>query len=356
MGEMSKPDRNAISKDLPLISGDNPYDYLIEAWKVVLDLIDEGVTIHSQEGKVIFANEKVAEFYGVAAEDLLGLNYDDVLPVADVTSRNDTAFLSDDEIRDFIIQVRGKRLRVLMKPLTAIDGTNRGYIRIVSDVTEQNVNSTLDQKEDQIVILGQMIASLVHDVGTPLNIISGYAEYLLMRTDSEGKGYKELSTILQQTRRVSEFIKQLLNVTNPQSRQSIAISIETVLRESLDLAGHYLRKKSINTSLNCNTQLPLIKGDVFGLRQAFFKILISICETLCPESSVVVSVKPASDNESYIDIEFDLRDKTGGEIESSRLLAVACNSLAEYNVKVGQRELDGEGTALHLKFPKQNNS
>src|SRR4029453_8016189 len=112
------------------------------------------------------------------------------------------------------------------------------------DTSERRMNAQLRQAE-RFATLGQLLSGVAHDVGTPLNVISGYAEFLLMRTKPEGQGYKELNAILEQTRRIASVISQALDLSRVSQGRVDAIEIKALLSDSLVLVGHFLRRADV---------------------------------------------------------------------------------------------------------------
>src|SRR5438128_11770060 len=96
-----------------------------------------------------------------------------------------------------------------------------------------------------------------------------------MRTKSEETGHKELMAILEQTRRVAEYIRIMLDLARPSQGRVDAIELKGFLGDSLDLMGSHLRKASVRVVLDCKSAPPVIYGDGPRLRQAFFHLLLS---------------------------------------------------------------------------------
>ncbi len=166
------------------------------------------------------------------------------------------------------------------------EGGHAGYVRVVRDITGQDQARAQLLKAEQFATLGQMISGIAHDVGTPLNIISGYCEYLMMKIGLGNTGHKELTTILQQTRRIAEFIRQMLDLARPPQVRADAIELKGFLEESLDLISHHLRKSDVRVKLICDITPPVIYGDAPRLRQAMFNVLLNACQKLGPKSEV----------------------------------------------------------------------
>ena len=181
--------------------GDYPSSTL---WRYVFDQLPDGVTIHALSGEILYANRRVAEIYGKPVESLVGGNcemffHDDNIPCPhyEVVSGLTGASV------DIEAGVEKNVYSVLIFPIIGANRLGEGYVRLMRKSVEGEGSRSL--------ALSQLIATVAHKIGTPLNIISGYSEYLLMKMQPDDEGYKELSTILQQTRRISEVVRQMLD-------------------------------------------------------------------------------------------------------------------------------------------------
>ena len=83
--------------------------------------------------------------------------------------------------------VSGRTFSVSFEPLS--DGNKQqGFIRVMRDVSEARNAHLQLLKAERFATLGQLLSGVAHDVGTPLNVISGYAEFLMMRKNPEESG------------------------------------------------------------------------------------------------------------------------------------------------------------------------
>ena len=60
--------------------------------------------------------------------------------------------------------------------------------------------------------VGLLASSLAHEIGTPLGVIRGRAEYLEMKLKDNPEAVKTATVIISQIDRVSKLIRSLLNL------------------------------------------------------------------------------------------------------------------------------------------------
>src|SRR5262249_1080458 len=152
---------------------------------------------------------------------------------------------------------------------------------------------------------------IAHDVGTPLNIISGYAEYLLMRTKAEETGRKELTAILEQTRRVAEYIRIMLDMARPSQGRGDAMEFKGFLGDSLELMGSHLRKAGVRVTLSCKSTPPVIYGDGPRLRQAFFNLILNAGRRVGAGGQLELNIEQSPDLPGYITVMLTGADREG---------------------------------------------
>src|ERR1044072_4454356 len=148
------------------------------AWLNLLDFFDEAVSIHTKDGQVLYINARLLETLGGEADAWLGRRCDDLFPQGDCP--HEEALKSGKPVR---VKSAADGRTVTVVPLSGEADEAAAFARIVSRPEMPSQDALL--KAEHFATLGQMMSGIAHDVGTPLNIISGYAEYLLMRTKPE---------------------------------------------------------------------------------------------------------------------------------------------------------------------------
>jgi PAS domain S-box-containing protein len=318
-------------------------------WECVLDVLDEGVTIHSKDGRVIAANRKAQELAGRSVEELLDHTWEELFETG----------LSDE------LPLEKSKDSVGLYPLTNREGSVVGYVRVVPSQTNNGRVQEADLSAEHLATLGQMIGGLAHDLGTPLNIISGYAEYLLMKIGRENAGHKELTAIIQQARRVAEFVKQIVELARPTPGRLETIEVQGFLRSVIDLLGSHLRKTGVEIGLSCRANLPLMQADGTRLKQALFNIVLNGAQAVGAggELEIIVIDKAdvagdllitlrgknrAGDAADFSGLCADFTQANSGKGLSDKSLRLARDILVDLGAKVSALPLDDHGVALAI--------
>lgn len=141
--------------------------------------------------------------------------------------------------------------------------------------TEQREKLKLEQdlrRSERLASVGQLAAGLAHELGTPLNIISGRAEYLLRRARSVDEMKDNLQIIGSQSERIAGIVRQLLDFSRRREPLFRTVDIGALLQRVADLFAHQIEKKSIRVDVSCPQSVPHLRADAELLQQVFMNL------------------------------------------------------------------------------------
>ncbi|HVN88098.1 MAG TPA: ATP-binding protein [Candidatus Binatia bacterium] len=88
---------------------------------------------------------------------------------------------------------------------------------------------------DRLATVGQLAAGVAHELGTPLNVVSGRAQVLAASELPHADIVKHARTIVEQADRMTEIIQQLLDFSRRRGATLGLVSIERIISRTLDL-------------------------------------------------------------------------------------------------------------------------
>lgn len=250
----------------------------------VIQGITEGIIGVDRECHIRTWNRSMAERYGIPESEVVGRNLFEAFPILEreglrrEVDRLLNGSARELELRDFdhetrqrgrvILNIRGSALR---GPADEIVGA----VFAIEDVTDRVALARGAQQAEKLAVVGQLAAGIAHQIGTPLNVISGSAEYLMMEGGSDRPRPQELEIIVAQTDRIAKLIRQLLNFARPARMELRPLELNELLREVLGLIQHQVAKERIEVDTDLQPNLPPILGDANQLEQALLNILIN---------------------------------------------------------------------------------
>jgi two-component system, sporulation sensor kinase B len=124
---------------------------------------------------------------------------------------------------------------------------------------------------DKLNMVGQMAASIAHEIRNPLSTVRGFIQHLSEDTkDDQFKRFSPL--ILEELDRTNKIITDYLNIAKPERFQLAAINLTDVIQSSADLLKPYAAYS--NTSITFKADKDYyIQGDEHHLKQAIMNII-----------------------------------------------------------------------------------
>jgi len=157
--------------------------------------------------------------------------------------------------------------------------------RIVRDgETKLELERTLRQSE-KLATIGQLASGLAHEIGTPLNIISGRVELTKRRIEDEIAN-KNLDIISQQTERITKIIQQVLGFVRKKKPEQKTLYLGTLLETTLDFLDHQIQNQKVRVVNEMENDLPSVIGDPDQLQQVFLNLFLNAIQAM-PEGGTL---------------------------------------------------------------------
>jgi signal transduction histidine kinase len=128
---------------------------------------------------------------------------------------------------------------------------------------------------ERLAAAGQTAAQFAHEVGTPLNLISGHVQLLLMagaHADTQA-ARERLQTISAQIERIERIVRRMLDRTRPEAVELEPLDLNALLRRTFDATTPTLDAKGVRLSPALADDLPRVRGDADRLQQVFINLI-----------------------------------------------------------------------------------
>ena len=153
--------------------------------------------------------------------------------------------------------------------------------RLYNDLEETHTQLKDSQQRimfsTKFVAIGELAGGGAHEVNNPLQIILSRVQLMILQNKDEPRVVKGLRLIEHNVKRISRIISALLGFAghNAQEAEWEEYDLEPALRQALALVEHQLDKGLIETTLDCEEDLPQLTGNVGELEQVFINLMIN---------------------------------------------------------------------------------
>jgi len=181
----------------------------------------------------------------------------------------------------------------------------KGFLHIARDITkEKKFQDTLNKayqelresnqqlKESQgqllqaekLTSLGQMAASVAHEVNNPLSGILVYTQLLIKKLAADDipkqTALEYLSKMESETVRATKIILNLLDFARQSPPAFRNIDINEVITKSFDLAAHTANLQNIQVTKELDSNLPRITADFDQLQQVCTNLILNAIQAM----------------------------------------------------------------------------
>jgi signal transduction histidine kinase len=146
---------------------------------------------------------------------------------------------------------------------------------------------------ETLAVAGKLASAIAHEVGTPLNIISGRAEFVLKTAELDAAARKDLETIVGQIERISGIIRSLLDSVRPREPEIRVTSLRDVLDRALPLLRHPARRRQVTLRTHLPDDLPRLAADGGQLQQVLINLVLNAIDATPVGGEVEVSARRA---------------------------------------------------------------
>jgi signal transduction histidine kinase len=144
------------------------------------------------------------------------------------------------------------------------------------------------RQAETLTVAGKLASSVAHEVGTPLNIVSGRAEQLLKTLLPGDPRRADLQVVIQQIDRICGILRSLLDTVRPRKPDVQPTSLPTVLDQLMPLLRHAARRHDAQLTARVSSDLPLLLADSNQLQQLLINLVMNGLEATSPGGRVDV--------------------------------------------------------------------
>ena len=154
-------------------------------------------------------------------------------------------------------------------------------------------------RSERLAAVGQLVASVAHEVGTPLHSIAWHVQALAEEPGVTPEMKKRVTIIDEQLTRVVRIIQDLLSSTRPRQPEPDWLPVEQVISPAAVLMEPAFHAKGISLTVEIPVGLPLVWADAEKIHQVLVNLLANALAATPPHGAVrvVLGTRAASSDE-----------------------------------------------------------
>lgn len=223
--------------------------------------------------------------------------------MADDTKENNTKQLRQCEVElEDTRNLLSTREKLLLANLQELEEVHRALREKIDEIRERDARiRSLDEiltRANRLSSLGELAASIAHEIKNPLVSIEGFARRIERSKDAE-KIHQYSQFISREAERLSKVLARLLDFSRmaDPAREPLDIN-ETVDDTILFLEHHLTRFRNIQVTVKKARRLPRVHADKVHVQQALINIVMNAAQAMSEGGPL--TIETGTDKEDYV--------------------------------------------------------
>ena len=243
-------------------------------------------------GNVTSWNRGAEQLLGVSAAEMVGQALTRVGPPGPLSRLLERA-VGGRRVQGVRMEWRDARGEVVPVDVSAaVLSGERGPAGVALVARDLSAQVRLDRqlvRSEKLAMVGSLAAGLAHEIGTPLNVISATAEYLL--PDAPADTRDQLKGIVAETERISRLVRELLSFARSGSSGATAVRLQGALERVLSLLRITLERKRVRVLAELPEDLPAVSADPDGLHQILLNLVVNASQAVADGGRIGVQAR-----------------------------------------------------------------
>lgn len=254
-----------------------------------IDRMPIGCILWDKDFRVSMWNSAAEKIFGYAESEAVGKHPYDIIVPADLIPETDIVKQklqkgSDSSHRTGEnITKDGRRIYCswLNTPVQDAEGEVLSVLSMAQDLTLERRIQNETIRSAQLASIGQLAASVAHEINNPINGVINYSEILLNdRQKLEPRQIDILERIIKEGERVAAIVKSLLNFARAPSESMVPHDIKEIVTEAIELMKPEIKKGGIDICMLDEECTPIMKCNPQQIAQVVLNILKNAIDAL----------------------------------------------------------------------------
>ncbi|MCX7880623.1 MAG: ATP-binding protein [Ignavibacteria bacterium] len=328
---------------------------------------DAIIVVDAETWKLLAANRYAKKLLGITNDNFHDISFPQFRRIVKLARKENSPTVFSELYLDS--EVYGEVLIEVHAKLTEFEG-KKIIIATCRNTVDQYLMTEKLVQTDKLVLLGQLSASLVHEIRNPLAAVNLNLQLLQRNISVSSDLFTYINNALQGVERISRIIDVTLSFSRATPTQEERIKVNELIAKTIELLNHLFKKKNVRLNLNLQNDLPEISADSKQLQQILINLITNAYDAI--DELGCISIKTFTEEDPETEGKFvcvTIEDNGVGisEEDLSKIfnpfftkkphgtglgLSITQKLLYQYNGTIEISSQVGVGTKITTKFPQ----
>jgi len=341
----------------------------------ILRHLNSGLLTIDHTGHILYFNRAAERILGFSEPAISGLSCEEVFAermpeLAECLMDGVLEQVEHPRREMAIADIDGKTvpLGVSTSILTDPQGELRGAIAIFSDLTEAKKLEEKVRTADRLAAVGELSASIAHEIRNPLAALSGSVEVLNSELELHGENARLMELIIKESSRLNRILGDFLNYARLDRTTFAKVELCHVVSDVLELVRHdEVYQEWVGFDFDSEESIVYVAGDEGLIKQVLLNLTLNAVEAFDGGvGTVSIRIRTVEDD-AYVELQ--IKDNGPGMTEDqlNRMyepffstkrngtglgLSIVHRICTMLDLLVTAESTVGEGTTFTITFPR----
>ncbi|MFZ5443599.1 MAG: ATP-binding protein [Myxococcota bacterium] len=275
------------------------------------------ILVVNREGRVVVFNDAMVKLTGRSKAEVLGTEVQHLMPETERLKllRVFGAALHGQPVtgvESVLLGAGNREMRVAFSTSAVLSqsGEVEGVMAIGQDLTRMRELERRVIQAEKLASLGQLAASVVHEINNPMTAVSTYADALWRRAEgsptADPADVDKYKRILDNAERVLRFTRDLVSYARPAHDKPELVDVNAVIEKAIGFCDHVLHKHGVRIGRELGPVAPFL-----AVRQNLVQVFVNLITNAChaTTSGGLVTVTSRTEGEHAV---ISVRDTGSG--------------------------------------------
>jgi PAS domain S-box-containing protein len=274
----------------------------------ILRSIAAGVLTLDKDGKILTWNKAAEDIVGIPAEAVIGRHFSKVVQDLEVTDTDKQRLLS--LVKNVFetgekylgykkeFHTKDKDVRYINMNISQLrdhTGEVLGVVMIFEDVTKGVQLEAEMRRISELAAIGQLAASIAHELRNPLSSIKGAAQYLRNEYSDHKAICEFLDIIVDEVNALNKVTTEFLDFARPAKLTLRETDINDILFRTVQFMQLEISKQHVSVEQHFAYDLPRIMVDEKQIEQVFRNLILNSIQAMPNGGKLTISTHAAGD-------------------------------------------------------------
>ncbi|WP_079912080.1 PAS domain-containing sensor histidine kinase [Paenibacillus sp. 32352] len=319
------------------------------------------------EGNYLRVNPAMERMLGYSADELLGMSFVPLIP-AEELDKTKMYFLKAAKGITQYYETRAYHkngaiidMKVTNMPII-VNNETVGVYGVAKDITQENNNKTMLLQAEKLTAVGQLAASIAHEIRNPLTSLKGFVQLIEQTLPGVSEHYFRI--MKDELKRIELITSELLYLAKPQAQEFKSEQISQIIQDVILLMGSQALIHNVEIRTFHLEELPAVQCVAAQLKQVFINVIKNAMEAM-PDGGKI-DIMASRPNPDLIMIQIKDQGKgipeehisqIGSPFYSTKENGTGLGMMAtqqiihSHNGTLKISSSEGQGTTIHIGLP-----